>query len=480
VDWIKCIASRLLRAGRREVGVTLIETVAAIALFGVVSASLIGVLTSATTADALARQRSIALELAQQQVEYVRQLNYANAGIQGGNPSGLVPATQTKNVAGLWYVLTTRIKYVNDPISTSFATFANYKQVRIIVTRASDGTELTRVTTYLSSSTRSAAGGLNNGVINVSTQDYWTHDLLGGAGVTLSKTWDAAFSEYDTTDSETGSPTFGQVTFAALAATPVSPVGYYEVLTSLQNYTPLRDDLPPNDPAHLQLAPSGTTSTTVRLYKPSGLTVRIIDGANPPALYTDGLATVTVSSQSRGISQNFTTTSGIVSIPANSTLGVCPACELIVPGSDYAVSVEADATGGHRHGDLSGQTVPEDYSLANPSSSFDVTLAATVFPDTATLTVVVRHTTSHYMACSSGSSISVAAVTINEPSLPYTTNGNTTDGQIVFSNTPLGTYNINASTQVRHGWPPHTHTYTGGLSAQPLTGDITRCVPIFW
>ncbi|MGD0273737.1 MAG: prepilin-type N-terminal cleavage/methylation domain-containing protein [Gaiellaceae bacterium] len=478
MDWIKCIASRLLRAGRRQAGVTLVETVVAIALFGVVSTSLIGVLTSAASADALARQRSIALELAQQSVEYIRQLNYSDAGIQDGNPPGLVPATQEKNVDGLWYTLTTRIKYVNDPVPTSFATFANYKQVRIIVTRATDGKELTRVTTYLSSSTRSAAGGLNNGVINVSAQDYWTHNLLGGAEVTLSKTWDASFTASDTTDSVPGSPTFGQVTFAALEATPVDPTGYYEVLASLYGYTTLSEDLPPNDPANLQLAPSGTTSTTVRLYKPSSLTVRIIDGANPPALYT-GPATVTISSQSRGVSQDFTTTTGSVAITANDTLGVCPACEPIVPGSDYAISVDADVTGGHRHGDLTGQTVPADYSVANPSSSLDVTLATTVIPDHATLTVVVRHTTSSHMACSSGSVISGAAVSISEPSLPYTNSGNTnSSGTIVFSNTPLGTYNINASTQVviYH----HTYTYYGGLSAQPLTQDTTFCVPILY
>ncbi|HEY4976283.1 MAG TPA: type II secretion system protein, partial [Gaiellaceae bacterium] len=66
MDWIKCITSRLLRVARREAGITLIETIFAIAIFGIVSTALIGVITSAAAADRNARQRSIALELAQQ------------------------------------------------------------------------------------------------------------------------------------------------------------------------------------------------------------------------------------------------------------------------------------------------------------------------------------------------------------------------------------------------------------------------------
>ena len=51
MDQIKCITSRLLRAARHEAGVTLIETLFAIVIFGIVSTALIGVLTSATAAD---------------------------------------------------------------------------------------------------------------------------------------------------------------------------------------------------------------------------------------------------------------------------------------------------------------------------------------------------------------------------------------------------------------------------------------------
>ena len=478
MDWIKCIASRLRRAGCRQAGVTLIETVAAIALFGIVSTSLITMLTSATAADGLARQRSIADELAQQQVEYVRQLGYVNAGvcyqfsgttcISSGNPAGIVLSTQSKRVMGLWYTLSTTIKWVNDPIPAGFVTDANYKRVRVIVSRASDGKVLSNVTTYLSSSTRDPLVGLNNAIINVTAKDYLTQDSLGGVTISLSKP-PSTFSASDTTDNTTGLPSFGQVTFAALEPTDASE--YYNILASLSGYAMLKDDLPSNDTSHstssLALAPSDTKNTTLRLYKPCTIYVRVIDQStgNPYS----GTATVTISSP-RG-AETFTTTNGLVSIGPAETHNTL-AGEPVVPGTGYSITVD---TPNFRHGELTGQTVPDDYQHNDLSSSFDVTLATVPVPQDADLTVIVRHTSNP--ACwGYGTLLSGAAVTISDPSQspPLTLGPKNTNssGQVVFSTIPLGTYDIKVS--YKDSW----HTRTGGLSGQPLTEDTTFCVPL--
>jgi type II secretory pathway pseudopilin PulG len=476
VDWIKCMTRRLRCAARRQAGITLVETVVAIVLFGIVSTGLITVLASATIADGLARQRSIALELAQQQMEYVRQLNYSDIGTVGGNPPGVVLISQSKTVSGLSYLLSTRIKYVNDPVPTSFVTFANYKQVRVIVTRASDGRQLASVVTYVSSATRAPSGGLNNGVVNVAAQDYWTHDSLGGVSIELTKTWNASFHTGDSTDDVTGSPTFGQVTFPALEATPTSPLGYYEVAASLSGYATLSDDEPPNDPAHLQLAPSGTTNTTIHLYKPSSIHISVIDETTGN-LYT-GPTTVTIASQSRGISEDFTTSTGIVDVSNQDTLGTCPACEPIVPASDYSITLTAEVTGGHRTGALAGQTVPVDYSALNPSASFQVTLDSDVTPSLATVTIYVKHVSSPYADCNTGSAMSNAAVTFDDDpnhTPPYYQSGNTnSSGRVIFSNVPLGTYDMTASKRVSG------RNRQGGLSDQSVTGDTTFCIPVVY
>lgn len=467
MDWIKCIASRLRRAGRRQGGITLIETVVAIAIFGIVSTSMITVLTSATAADGLARERSIALELAQQQVEYIRQLGYVNAGTVSGNPVGIVAASQDKLVTGLYYTLSTNINWVDDPIPAGFVTSANYKRVRVVVTRKTDGKELARVSTYLSSATRDPLGGLNNAIINVQTKDYLTQALLGGATVNLTKP-PTGFSSNDTTDNTTGSPTFGRVTFAALDPTDTGE--YYDIRASLtangQTYATLKDDLPPSSAAHLTLDPSATANTIIRLYVPCSISVRVIDQSTGQ-LYT-GDATVTISS-ARG-SQAFPTNTGLVSLGPTDTL----AGEQVVPGSGYKITVD---TPGHRHGELTGLTVPANYAGGVYTSSFNVTLATVVVPQTATLTIDVHRISHSYDSCSSGSHVSGASVTVSDPaqSPPFTQVINTnSSGLAVFSNIPLGTYDVDARIYYNHAWR------VAGLSDQPLTGDTTLCVPILY
>jgi prepilin-type N-terminal cleavage/methylation domain-containing protein len=455
VDWKKRIWRRLLRAAGRQAGITLIEVVIAIAIFAIVATSLIGVISSATASDGLSRQRTIALELAQQQVEYIRQLSYKDAGIDGGNPGGVVQKTQDKKVTGLWYELTTSIKYVNDPVPASYIGSANYKQVRVTVSREVDGKVLAVSTTYLSSPTRAYSGGLNNSIINVTAQDYWTHNPLPGVQIGLSKTWDPGFSAGDVTDNSVGMPTFGQVTFEGLEETPAGAnPGYYDVSASLNGYTVLSTDRPPADPtdgasaAHLILARSGTTNTTIRLYKGCAITVHVLESDGTP--YTAAQATVTISTQRGGlglISQQFQTdANGNV---YTDTLAGDP----VVPSNDYVIDVNVPDG---RHVETTGLTVPVDYSLANPQATFTVTLPVYVPPQYSTVTVEVRR------SCPSGSlrtgsyyTYATAWITWEEnPSDPahnFRGSDNDHDGRIIFNQVPYETYDFSASYSSRSG-----------------------------
>jgi type II secretory pathway pseudopilin PulG len=473
VDWIKCIRNRLLRAARHEDGVTLIETVLAITIFAIVSASIIGVVTSATAADGLARRKTIALELAQQQVEYIRQLDYADAATIGGNPApptgkGVQP-TSSKRVMGLWYELTTSIKYVNDPVPGSgvIATFANYKQVTVTVSRASDSAQLAQVATYLTNPSRQNLGGINNAIINVTTKDYGLpgQPNLGGVAINLSNA-DIGYNANDTTSDAVGSPSFGQVTFPALTAGTGS--GTYHVSATLPPYVTLKEDLPTTtgSPAIVQVVASDTKSVPLRLYKPCSIYVHIKDELTG-SLYI-GQATVTISS-SRG-SEQFTTYDGIVQLDAPTTL----AGEPIVPGSGYSIAVDTPTS---RHGELTGLTVPDDYANSILSSTFEVTLLTAPVVHDADLTVTVKH--SPWLTtetCSTGTPVNTAAVTISQVgatppfSQPITTDSN---GLAVFSSIPLGTYNVSVSKKV--DW---RHTYTGGPSGLPVTTDTSICVPL--
>ncbi len=387
MDWIKCITRRLLRAVRREVGVTLIETVVAISIFGIASTALIGVLTSATAADGLSRQRSVALELAQQEVEYVRQLAYSNVGIVGGNPPGVIVATQQKAVTGLWYTLVTRIRWVNDPIASSFVTYANYKQIRVTVTRNTDNKQLARVYTYLSSSTRAPYGGVNNAIINVNTQDYALKTALQNVAVSL---LDGPENTSDVTD-ETG-----LVTFPALTPNPTSGnTSYYDIAAGLSNYQTLREDLPPSAPsptlaataAHVQVAPSQTVTTTIYLYQPVTFCIQILnaDGSQ----YT-GTANVEVGenlsssssllrSADEFLQSNAASTSCYLNVTQTTTLADDLGSEPLIPSVAYELGVRtpqncttncyfAEAHAQLSQSDGYPSTLSKTFSMTLPSS----------------------------------------------------------------------------------------------------------------
>jgi type II secretion system protein I len=467
VDWNRCIWRRLLRAAGRQAGFSLIEVLIAMTIFAIVATSMIGVVSSATTSDGLARQKTIALELAQQQIEYVRQLSYANVGTAGGNPPGSVLPTQSKKVSGLWYEITTHVKSVNDPIATSNVLYAHYKQVTVVVSRKPDSKQLATVTTYVSSPTK---GAFNKGVITVTVKDYFTDEPLGGATVELKKTWDAGFSGGDQTDDDPDSSTYGQATFAGLEPTPEGDTDFYEVTASLPGYSALTDDLPPNEAADLPLAPSGTSTTTLHLYKKCTLNVRIIDGDNQPSLYTDAVD-VTLSSASRSAtSVQEGVTGGETSFD---TLGSDPDLEDLPPGWDYEVSVDASVAGGFRHGETSGVTLPEneeEYSLPNPSRTVEVTLESLVIPRTATITIEVRRD-----SCSGSLEANANVVFNPSPPTPKSTSSN---GRAVFANVALGTYQITASKRI-HGrnyyGPAAGSSYTNPYT---VTGDATLCIAI--
>ena len=88
------LARLTLRSVRAEHGFTLIEAVMAMAIFLGVSTALAGVLTSSISARSLASERTAAEQVANDQLEWIRSLDYADVGLTAnGNPAGDVNAT---------------------------------------------------------------------------------------------------------------------------------------------------------------------------------------------------------------------------------------------------------------------------------------------------------------------------------------------------------------------------------------------------
>ncbi len=331
-----------LRRGRRagEAGFTLVEMLVAMILFLTIAAALAATLTSAVAAHSIARGRTIAEQLARDQVESIRRLPYGSVGTTNGNPPGVVVPSRTVNGAGLNAIVKTRITFVSDAIPGAYVTAANYKTIVVSILRASDSREITKSITYITPPSRAAYGGINNAIVNAQVVDYAlaagvpdaTVDLATGPGAPRT----------DTTDTD------GKVTFAAL--TPNDPASatqaYYDLTATAPGYVTLSDDAPPAGAAHVQLAPGQTFTTALRVYKPATINVVVNDSTNN--LYA-GTATVTVGS-SRA-TQTFTVTGGRLTV---TTLGGEP----IVPSLQYTVS--ASASGGAFAPAIT-RTVPNSY-----------------------------------------------------------------------------------------------------------------------
>ncbi len=126
---------RRIRRARGEGGFTLIEAVFAMVLFAGLAAAMAGLLTSAISSNKLSRQRTIADQVAMEQIESIRRLDYEDVGTILGNPPGTVAATTPVSVVGFDATVTIQIRYVDDPTPTSYETTANYKRVVVTVRR---------------------------------------------------------------------------------------------------------------------------------------------------------------------------------------------------------------------------------------------------------------------------------------------------------------------------------------------------------
>lgn len=435
-----------MRQGRGapgEAGFSLIEVVVAAVIFLIVATALTGVLTSAIASHTVSRERTKGVQLAQDQLERISNLAYADVGVSGGYPSGVIPAAGWSVPAG--YTVAISVVYVNDPGPTSSRAVANYKRVTVVVSRTNDGKVLTTQSTYVSPPSRPQYGGINTANLTVTVSDYGTNAPLPGATVSLAN--GPAGNVSLVTDVS------GQAPFLALPPTTTPPTDYYDVTATKTGYETLAADLPPSGAAHLTLAPTQSRSTTIRVFKRATIYVNLTDASNAP--YT-GAATMKIKSASTGAWTTFTTTNG--TFPAIDTLGSNP----VLPNVLYTVRVFTPT------GLCSGDTqknVPDNY------------------PTTLTTTYDMQLTT-----CPSGTvhvnvkqlGLNVVGGNVTLTGGPYGVNvSGTTDanGDVVFTSVPshaTDDYTVTASRTVQGT----TYTQTGTtLVSTGGTANVNLVLP---
>ena len=479
---------RLMRRARhalaREHGFTIVETLMAGVILLVLATGIAGVLTSSIAANTVARERTVAQQCANNQIEQIRRKTYDTVGLVSGNPPGTVSPTAACG-NGLAATATITIQYVDDPTPTSYSTAANYKKVTVTVTRDRDGKQLARFSTFVAPEGRAPYGGINNAIINATVIDLGLNQPYVGATVALSN--GPSPNRNDTTD------TSGTVSFAALTPNPTTGAqAYYDLtVTAAAGYVTLPANLPPGtatppaNAAHIQLAPAQTSNTSIQIYKPATINLVLVDAGGSP--YTGGAAlritssftgaTTTVSVAAGSSSKTFNALGGNDIIPGatytvegRTTTGLCamPAASPVpasgypgnttgtftlqftpCPSGDIAVNVKQLGV------NIAGATVTVTGGPNNMSFSGTTNASGNV-------TFTVPEGTGYTVTATKGgqSANTTAAVTV----------GATTNVNLVLPNPPTGTLNVNV-TQLSAGVSGATVTLSGGpWSIAPVTG----------
>ena len=117
-------------------GFTLVEAIVGVAVFAIIAVAFYFSINIVIDIMEISRRKTVANNLANEQMELLRNLPYSVVGVINGNPAGPIPATQTKNVAGIDYIVSTYISYVddnNDGLFPDDPYSADYKRARVEV-----------------------------------------------------------------------------------------------------------------------------------------------------------------------------------------------------------------------------------------------------------------------------------------------------------------------------------------------------------
>lgn len=102
----------------KNTGFTLIETLVGSAIFLIVATAVYSSFTSLMTLAVNNQARNIAVQLAAEQLEIVRNISYVNVGLTNGIPLGILPQTQVLTRGGITFNVLLTIRNINLSTST--------------------------------------------------------------------------------------------------------------------------------------------------------------------------------------------------------------------------------------------------------------------------------------------------------------------------------------------------------------------------
>lgn len=279
---LRTIAKRITAGdARRNGGFTYVEILVAILVFTLMSAGAAAGLVQASKSVGRAKQESIATKLAAAALDDVRTMRYDDIGIVGGNPTGTIPATQTKTVSGVTYTLASDVDYVDDQSPGQARNYVNYKRVKVSVAPASASTAAVTQTTIVAPPAIGAVVGKATAIVTV--VDAVTGQAIPGVSVVI----DGSTSD-PRTDVSDGN---GIVLFAGLepsATSTTDPKYNYRLTATATGWTTHSTTSPSVMVQHL--AASQTWNATIKMFRPATVNVNLKDaGTGAPITQTAGV-----------------------------------------------------------------------------------------------------------------------------------------------------------------------------------------------
>jgi hypothetical protein len=259
---------------QRMRGMSFMDVIIGSAMALLIFVALFGLLRASLLVSSLAKAKSGATAVANNQMEYVRSLSYDAIGTSGGIPAGSIPQNATSTLNGIAYKVRTLVEYYDDPADGSGSGDANgittdYKRVKVAVTysvrNASHEVDLVSNFAPVSIETTTNGGTLRVAVVNASGA------AVPGASVRVQNASASPSIDFTTYADATG--------YVSLPGAPVS--SQYQIAVSKTGYssaqTYARDTTNQNPtPGYLTVSKNLTTTGTFAIDLLSSLTLRTL------------------------------------------------------------------------------------------------------------------------------------------------------------------------------------------------------------
>lgn len=193
----KKVISNFTIQSRKKRGFTLAEVVVGTAVFLIVAIAVYNAYAALIKLSNTAQSRLLAVQLADEQFEIVRNMPYLNVGLTTGIPQGVLPATSTLIRGGFTYQVNLIIRNIDLSTSTLEAS-SKIVQVDVDCTSCKNFTPITLTGQVAPANLATAATG---GAIIVEVSDS-SGVPIQGATVVLQSTATSSITNTDTTDKD--------------------------------------------------------------------------------------------------------------------------------------------------------------------------------------------------------------------------------------------------------------------------------------